>query len=332
MNAADPDPLREQIAALPREITPVRDLWPEIQARVEQLAPRTLAPAEPSTWRSARAAARRFRLPLAAAAGLVIAALGWWRAPAGPSWSVAAVSGAPRVGHRPVPAQARLRIGQWLETDASSTARIEVGGIGEVRLEPNSRLRLVNAAATDHRLQLERGRLAALIWAPPRLFFVETPSATAIDLGCAYTLTVDDRGVGVIEVTAGYVALEHAGRESVVPAGLSCLTHPGSGPGTPFATDATAEFRTALNRFDAGDRTALDAVVTAAGSADVVTLWHLLARAPETARGAVFDKLASLQPAPGGVTREGIVAGDAAMRDRWAPGLGLLASAVQNNR
>ena len=36
--------------------------------------------------------------------------------------------------------------------------------------------------------------MSARIWAPPRLFYVNTPSAVAEDLGCAYTLEVDDLG------------------------------------------------------------------------------------------------------------------------------------------
>jgi hypothetical protein len=310
----DPDPLREKIDALPREIAPARDLWPEIQARLG-------APVEP-------ALRRRWRLPLAIAAALILAAMLHWLRPApihAASWAVDALAGAPQVNRSVIAGPARLTVGGWLETDATSRARVLVGSIGEVSVEPNSRLRLVDVSPDNHRLELARGTMRALIWAPPRLFFVETPSATAIDLGCAYTLTVDDHGTGTLEVTSGYVALEHGGRESIIPAGLRCLTRSGSGPGTPFSVNAPPEFTRALNRFDTGDRTALDAVVAGAGEGDTVTLWHLLNRAPAAARGAVFDRLATFSPVPAGVTREGILAGDAAMRTRWAADLGLLA-------
>src|SRR5207344_3028121 len=99
-------------------------------------------------------------------------------------------------------------------------------------------------------LELAHGTLSALIWAPPRLFFVDTPSATAVDLGCAYTLTVDDAGAGLLRVTAGYVALEHEGRETVISRGQMCATRRGAGPGTPFVADAPAPLRRALDRFD----------------------------------------------------------------------------------
>ena len=41
-----------------------------------------------------------------------------------------------------------------------------------------------------HCLRLAHGRLSARVTAPPRLFVVDTPAATAIDLGCAYDLAV----------------------------------------------------------------------------------------------------------------------------------------------
>lgn len=309
----DSNPLRDQLNALPREIPPARDLWPEIQARLD------------APDRAAVHPFRRYRLPLAIAAALTLAAGLHWLRPAAPgaSWAVSPLAGAPRVDRTAFTSPARLREGSWLETDGSSRAKVTVGAIGEVSVEPNSRLRLVKASATDHRLELARGTMSALIWAPPRLFFVETPSATAVDLGCAYTLTVDDHGAGVLAVTAGYVALEHGGRESIIPAGLLCLTRPGAGPGTPFAADAPVEFRQALERFDTGDTGALAQVVAAAGDDDAVTLWHLLTRAADGQRAAVFEKLSALRPPPAGVTREGILTGEKSMLDRWAAELGL---------
>ena len=57
-----------------------------------------------------------------------------------------------------------------------------------------SRVRLIAARDGDHQLALDRGTLHASINAPPGQFVVSTPSATATDLGCAYTLHVDEAG------------------------------------------------------------------------------------------------------------------------------------------
>jgi hypothetical protein len=219
----------------------------------------------------------------------------------------------------------RLAVGDWLETDADSRALVKVGLIGEVEVEPNTRVRLVEARATEHRLALARGTMHARIWAPPRLFFVETPSAVAIDLGCAYTLMVDDDGAGLLRVASGWVGFEFQGRESFVPAGAACVTRPGVGPGTPYFEDASDAFQTALVRFDfeQGGVEALNTVLAEARREDALTLWHLLLRVSDAERGQVFDRLAQLVPPPQGVSRQGVRQGDKHMLDLWWNELGL---------
>jgi len=268
----------------------------------------------------------RYRwLALAAAIGFLGLLAGWIATrPESPTVRVASLSGAPRIGGTSIAETGRLRAGQDLVTDATSRARIDMGLIGEVEVEPLSRVGLVTASPTEHRLTLRVGTLHARISAPPRLFFVDTPSATAVDLGCAYTLTVDGAGAGRLDVTRGWVAFEHDGRESFVPEGARCITRPGIGPGTPYRNDAPAALREALERLDFdGDPSALDRVLTIAGEKDALSLWHLLARTSSVQRGRVYDRLAALLPPPAGVTREGILSGDREMLDRWWGELGL---------
>ena len=190
-------------------------------------------------------------VPLAAAAALVLMAWAAWEWQWGtPTLTVERLSGAPVVGSKPIGRIGEIGIGQWLVTDAASRARIDVALIGEVEVQPNSRVGLLHTGAKEHRLSLERGKMRARIWAPPLLFFVETPSSTAIDLGCAYTLEVDDAGAGELLVESGWVAFEYKGRESFVPAGAMCRTRPGVGPGTPVRKDASAAMKNALQTVD----------------------------------------------------------------------------------
>jgi hypothetical protein len=249
----------------------------------------------------------------------------------GPGWLVANMAGTPRVGAEPVEREATFRVGQWLETDHASRAKVSVGSIGEVSVDPNSRLRLVGMAEKNHRLELARGSMSAFIWAPPRLFFVDTPSATAVDLGCAYTLTVDGDGNSELEVTIGYVALQHGRRESIIRMGMKCITRRGAGPGTPYMIDAPDALRAALTRFDfeRGGSVALKDILDNARAADAITLWHLLGRTDGSARAQVFDTLAKLSPPPVGITRAGILAGNTTMRHAWATALGLGAFATR---
>ncbi|HEX8131637.1 MAG TPA: FecR domain-containing protein [Pyrinomonadaceae bacterium] len=235
------------------------------------------------------------------------------------SWEVARLAGAPSIDDDRIDSTGRLRIGEWLETDADSRAQIKVADIGQVEVDPGTRIRLVETRLTEHRLELARGRMHATIYAPPRLFFVDTPSAVAADLGCAYTLEVDDAGRSTLHVTAGWVAFETKDRESMVPAGAACLTQPGIGPGTPFFEDASELFLDSLAKFDFanGGTEALNAVIAEARPRDTLTLWHLLARVEGDARARVYERLAALAPPPAGVTREGIMLLDPAMLYEW---------------
>jgi hypothetical protein len=238
-------------------------------------------------------------------------------APTLPSWEVARIAGAPRVDERALLATGRLAVGQWLETDRSSRARIRVGTIGEVVVDPDTRLRLLEATSSEHRLSLAKGKVHAAILAPPRLFFVETPSAVAVDLGCAYSLEIDERGSGLLRVTRGWVGFEWGGGESMVPAGASCPTRAGRGPGTPSFEDASASLRGALARLDSGDASALDVVLAESRPRDTLTLWHLLPRVGDDDRRRVYDHLARLVPPPPEATREAVLRLDRPALDAW---------------
>src|SRR3982751_6582857 len=228
----------------------------------------------------------------AAAAVLLVVAIGWYAAGSmSRGWTVHTIAGAPavdgvksRAGGGSSPA--RLRVGKWLETDAVSRARIEMEGIGRVDVDPNTRLQAVEAGSREQRMSLTRGIIGARIWARPKLFFVNTPSATAVDLGCEYTLQVDEGGGGLIRVSLGWVSFEGNGRESFIPEGAVGRTRPGAGPGTPYYDDAPSGYGEALEILDFGAPddprrgSAFDLVLSSARRRDAMTLWHLLTRGP----------------------------------------------------
>ena len=299
-------------------------LWLEIEAALDRDG-RTV-PVRSSPHLIPFLSRPRFAFATVALVGLVVAVAALWMnhtpTPAGASWDVARMRGTPRIGSVLIGDKAKLGVGQWLETDPNSRAQINVSTIGQVEIDPNTRVRLLETKPTEHRLELERGRLSARISAPPKLFFVNTPSGVAEDLGCAYTLEVDDAGNSLLRVTTGWVALQLKDRESVVPAGAACATRPGIGPGTPYFEDASASFRLALTKmdFDAGatDKSkSLDVLLGGARVRDTITLWHLLARVNGNDRVWVYERMAELVPPPKGVTREGVLALDQQMLDSW---------------
>jgi len=240
------------------------------------------------------------------------------------SWDVARLDGTPQISSAPLGDKGKLGVGQWLETDANSRAQINVGNIGQVEIDQNTRVRLVETKPTEHRLELAHGRMSARISAPPRLFFVDTPSGVAEDLGCAYTLEVDNQGNSLLRVTLGWVALQLKDRESQVPAGAACATRPGIGPGTPYFEDASEIFRTALAKldFEPNDTQwskipSVDIVLDNARQRDTFTLWYLLPRVNDVDRARVYARMAALVPPPKGVTRDGVLRLDQQMLNQW---------------
>ena len=273
-----------------------------------------------------------FQLAFAAATIAVIASLVYlarlrfFSKDSGPSWDVARLEGAPKVGRqflRNEKSEVRLKVGDTLETDNHSRASLTLDETGRVEVDADSRLRSLTNGPGHKRLSLERGTIHAVIWAPPGQFVVDTPSAVAVDLGCVYTLHVDDSGAGLLRTTMGWVGFKLNGHESFIPAGAVCKTQPKTGPGTPYFEDASSAFRDALSRFDFASLSALDrdaalsTILTEARKQDAMTLWHLLSRVNEENRGRVYDRLVALAAPPKGVTREGALRLDPAMLDTW---------------
>ena len=251
---------------------------------------------------------------------------------AGPAWDVANLQGAPQIGAEVIAndrTAAKLHVGQTITTNGDSRASLSQADLGEIRIEPNSRVRLVQTDPGRKRIQLDVGTIHAAIWAPPGTFVVDTPSAVAIDLGCAYTLQVAPDGSGTIRTTLGWVGFHLNGRDSFIPAGAMCSTRPQLGPGTPYFEDSTPAFREAIAQFDssrqnsASRSNALVKILSEARAQDALSLWHLLPRTTGPERAQVYARFAALVPPPKGVTRSGVLNLDQSMLDLWWNSLGL---------
>ena len=313
---------RQRVAAHLATCVRCRAALDEIQFSARLVRQLTAVSAPQSVWRDIEAAlteperTRRahFTLQWASTCAVVLAVVAgayWWTrdSSAGP-WEVAQTKdGVSR----------RMASGEWVETEDGSQARIIVGQLGTVDVAPGTRVRLGEVRDSEYRMALTRGTISAEIVAPPRLFIVDTPASTVVDLGCAYTVTVGDDGAGQLRMTSGWAALEFKGRESLVPAGAICRTRPGTGPGTPYFEDAPVALKQAVDDFDRGTRGAqvLDIIIRESRVRDTLTLWHLLSRVDEAGRVRVYERIAAFEPPPAGITREQILALDADALREW---------------
>jgi hypothetical protein len=227
--------------------------------------------------------------------------------PASPGWApepVLTCGGAPA-------SSGRLPAGVWIETPDNVAASVQVADIGAVTLNGGSRLRIVETSPRKHRLELVRGSLHAKVVAPPRLFVIDTRAATAVDLGCAYDLSVDGAGRSHLHVTSGVVSLEGKGAVAYVPQRSSVTADPDRGPGAVLADSASKPLIAAIARLDQGDASALADVLKSAERTDSVTLWNLLNTAGAGPRAAIVQRIEELGLRPAKVARAALLAGKA---------------------
>lgn len=247
------------------------------------------------------------------------------------------VEGVARCGGRELRGKGFLPVGVWVETPVGARVALAIGEVGRVEVGAGSKIRVLSAEPNEHRLELARGALHAKIDAPARVFSIETPHATVVDLGCEYDLEIGEGGAGELRVKKGFVALEAhrpevwapgPARSTLVPKGAQASILPGRGPGLPVWSREPAEVKDAVLRFDrsTNEEGAFEPLFAGLGERDTLTLVHLLDRVQPKDRGRVLARLEAVEKPPA-ETRARILEGDTeaigryreALVDRWFP-------------
>ncbi len=235
-----------------------------------------------------------------AAAAAAIAVWAWpeGRAPEGAyacgaratGFAFTARGGSVACGGERVPAGV-LPVGGVLDTGAHR-AELAIADIGRAELGERTRVRLDRTSPERHQLFLERGRMHARVSAPPRIFAVSTPGAHVTDLGCEYTLEIDESGAGSIVVQSGKVELESgSGSLVVVTQGARARLLPGRRAGLPLVEGASPALAAAVRALEDGEAGALPRVLDAATAEDALTVAHLARIAEPARRRAVLERL-----------------------------------------
>jgi hypothetical protein len=209
----------------------------------------------------------------------------------------------------------KLYADQWFETAAGEQKTLQLGdSIGHVEVKEASRLRVLRVDKQEQRLELARGSVHAVVLAPPRLFVIDTPAATAVDLGCEYVLTVDATETSKLRVLSGLVELQGHGQKAIVLAGMWSDTPKGGPPSVPLDRRATPAFIGAVEKVQT-DPSVLPMLLSQAEKSDAPTLWHLLSRTDGETRRAVSGRLRELVPFQG--DEAAVMKLDSAALDAW---------------
>lgn len=228
---------------------------------------------------------------------------------AGAKWKVSNLKGSPMIDNLLMKNTDSISIGQYLITDDTSRAELTVANLGTVTVEPNSKIRFVKSAEGENRIELVYGTIDADILAKPRSFFVDAGKVTAVDLGCAYKISLDEKGDGLLYVKSGRVSLESAGgRGSLVPEGKFCVLKKDVGPGTPFRGDTSPQLKKALMDFDFGDcgTQCVNVILKNAKKTDAVTLLNIIPRVDDEYKTIVYNKVSNYCPPPKNLPKDSI--------------------------
>lgn len=219
-----------------------------------------------------------------------------------------------------VPRPKVLRNGEVVQTQRRAM-RINAPSIGTIDVAPNTTLQLVEERNGRYRLDLKAGEIHAKTSSPPGVFVVDTPRATAVDLGCEYTLSVSERGSGHLHVTAGWVSLRYGSLQSLVPAAATAEISADGDLTPPLFDDAPAAMKAAVRTFERErDDTSLDTILREARRRDALTLLSLFHRAVNTEqRMRIFDRLNALVPAPPDLSRDAMRDWDLNTNAQWWP-------------
>ena len=296
----------------------VADLEQELQAlRFDPAAhPLALAADTPRPAAVVATPARRRWRPLSVVSGLMAAslvamagtwALHHWRLDwqAGRAWTVHGQA-------------AQLGVGDTLDVSARN-ARVDIARLGVLDAHQGTSLGLQSTGPERHQLTLNRGDIDVRVWAPPGRVRIQTPAGEVIDMGCIFSLSVDDRGVAHLSVDTGWVSLNNVHGSEFIPAGASSDMRADREPRVPVYDDAPRAFRSAVRALEdqgAGpSSTLLRDVIGLARERDVITLLRLAQTLESPSRDLVLERAALLFPPPAEVTVESVAAGN--VDDFW---------------
>ena len=220
-------------------------------------------------------------------------------------WLVQALTGTPTVAGAPLRGELRVGGDGVIETTRSSTVRLSASGVGMVDLGPERACGSCRPVKASRRLALDSGSSAREHLGDARRASPSTrASATALDLGCSYTLEADARGSGRLRVTLGWVGLGQHEVESLVPQGAVCALRPGPARAPRTSTTRPVLWWRPSRRLTARRTGCRPRRWTRRWSPrrprDAFTLWHLLRRAEGPQAVRLYERLAALSPPPAG--------------------------------
>jgi len=190
-----------------------------------------------------------------------------------------------------------VNVGDWIQTDSTSSVVLKIANVGDISIEPNSKVRFVQSDGEVSRIEVLYGTVNTTTSQADK-FVLHSNNMKVQDKGGSYSFKVDEKGNGVIFVNNGIANVESGNKSAVVTDGKFCLYKPEYGVGTPFRKDASKEFQNALFSYDFnnGGVPAVYYAVANAAPEDYTSLMNLIPRVDDKTKYLVLNKLGKLVP------------------------------------
>lgn len=191
----------------------------------------------------------------------------------------------------------KVNVGDWIQTDSVSSVVLKIVNVGDVSIEPNSKVRFIQSDGNVSKIEVLYGTVNTSTSQADK-FVLQASNMKVQDKGGSYSFKVDEKGNGVIYVNNGIANVESGNKSAVVTDGTFCLYKPEHGIGTPFRKDSKPEFQNALFQYDFNNG-GMPSVYYAMANAlpqDYSSLLNLIPRVDEQTKYLVLNKLGKLVP------------------------------------
>lgn len=191
----------------------------------------------------------------------------------------------------------KVSVGDWIQTDSVSSVVLKIANVGDVSIEPNTKVRFIQSDNNVSTIELMYGTVNTSTSQPDK-FILQTNNMKVQDKGGSYSFKVDDKGNGVIYVNNGMANVESGDKSAIVTDGKFCLYKPEYGIGIPFRKDSKPEFQNALfqHDFNNGGVQAVYSAIANAMPEDYSSLMNLIPRVDNQTKYLVLNKLGKLVP------------------------------------
>lgn len=191
----------------------------------------------------------------------------------------------------------KVNVGDWIQTDSISSVVLKIANVGDVSIEPNTKVRFIQSDDNVSRIEVMYGTVNTSTSQADK-FILQSSNMKVQDKGGSYSFKVDDKGNGVIYVNNGIANIESGDKSAVVTDGKFCYYKPEYGVGIPFRKDSKPEFQNALYNYDFNNG-GVNSVYYAIANAmpeDYSSLLNLIPRVDDKTKYLVYNKLGKLAP------------------------------------